>query len=86
MTDISHNPSDVSTEKSTGEVLTGEDMRERLRAACHNEGGQNAFARAYGFSAPNINAMIKGRRGIPASVRNILDVRKILDFALDNRQ
>jgi hypothetical protein len=64
-------------------TLTEADVRELLRAACAKAGGINAFARLHGFSAPNISAMLKERRGVPASVLSVITA-DLPSFRLDN--
>lgn len=43
-------------------LLTVDEVRERIAAAVREAGSQKAFAKSAGISAPNLNQVIKGVR------------------------
>ncbi len=57
-------------------LLTAEEVRERLRAACAEAGSQGAFARRHGISAGVLSEILSGDREPSSLVLQPLGLRR----------
>lgn len=59
--------------------MTEQEVRERLRAAIQEAGGQRRFAEAHGFSIAYVNDVIRGKRDLAARILAVIGVeRKVI--------
>ncbi|WP_262029231.1 transcriptional regulator [Microvirga sp. Mcv34] len=58
-------------------LLTAEDVRTRLKAACQDAGGQAAWGKAHRVSGAYVNDIIHGRRDPGSLVLGPLGLRQV---------
>lgn len=69
------------------ETFTADQVRERLRKACDEAGGQRAFAEYAGVTESHISHMLRGRREVTGDVATALKLVKITRWCrLDSRR
>lgn len=61
-------------------LLTAEQVRERLRKACEEAGGQYPWSRLHGFGQPMVNLVINGRRGISDKMAAEIGLRRVVAY------
>lgn len=61
-------------------MLTEQEVRERLRAAVEEAGGQRAFAAAHGFTPAYINDVVRGRRALADRILATLGIERVVVY------
>ena len=56
-------------------------LRERLRRACREAGSQTLWAAAHGVSDQYVSDILKGRRGMSATIAGHLGFRRVTVYA-----
>jgi hypothetical protein len=56
--------------------LTADQVRERLKAACVDAGGQSAWAREHCVQPSTLSNAVAGRRGIASPILRVVRLRR----------
>ena len=60
------------------ELLTADQVRDRLRKACEAAGGQSQWAKSEGVSVQYVNDVLRGRRDAGISIAEGLGLARVI--------
>lgn len=61
-------------------MLSQDQVRKRLKAACEDAGSQAEWARRHGMSAAYLHDVINGRRGVGKAILGALGLRRVVQY------
>lgn len=67
-------------------MLSTEQVRKRLKAACEDAGSQAEWARRHGMSAAYLHDVINGRRGLGHAILEALGLERVIQFRPRQRE
>lgn len=67
-------------------MLTEQEVRERLRAAIADAGGQRAFASAHDFTVAYVNDVVHGRRALADRILAAIGVERKVIYQVTYRE